>query len=183
METRLEPLEKPAFPLNMAYIFSKLKFGKVLSPLKIVYSRLPLAFGLFANKISSLEKKMVLDKELVYLIRHRVAQINVCSFCMDIGVAIAMKDRMHEEKFAELEDYRTSSVFSLREKAAIQFAEELTKYKKIEHGTFEQAKKLFNPTELAEIAWTVATEHYYNMVNLAFEIESDQLCQLQVRVK
>ena len=39
------------------------------------------------------------------LVRERVARINVCEFCIDIGRAFAIKARMNEAKFDALEDY------------------------------------------------------------------------------
>ena len=64
------------------------------------------------------------------------------------------------------------------EKAALLFAQELTLEKKISDATFEQARKFYSERELVEIAWLVATEHYYNLMNLAFNIHSDNLCPI-----
>jgi len=179
MYTQLHPIEKPAsWSMKLAYLFSKIKFGKVLSPLKVAYVRLPLAFSLFSNKISSLEKKMKLKRELILLIRHHVAQINICRFCMDIGIALAIKDSLYEEKFDHIHDFKTSPFFSAAERAALTFAEELTIHKKINPDTFEQASRYYSERELVEIAWVVSTEHYYNLMNLAFDIHSDNLCQI-----
>ena len=61
MQVRLKPIESPSFIMKLAYQFSKIKFGKVLGPLKVAYVRLPLSFSLFSNKISQLEKKLKLN--------------------------------------------------------------------------------------------------------------------------
>ncbi len=181
MQIRLNPVESPPFVMKLAYFFSKIKFGKVLSPLKIVFVRLPLSFSLFSNKISQLERKMKLKRELALLIRHRVAQINTCSFCMDIGIALAIKDNQQSEKFYHLDEFMTSPLYSEADKAALLFAQELTAEKKISDSTFARAKQYFSERELVEIAWLVSTEHYYNLMNLAFDIHSDNLCQVGKR--
>lgn len=181
MQIRLNPVESPSFVMKLSYLFSKIKFGKVLSPLKVAYVRLPLAFSLFSNKISQLERKMKLKRELALLIRHRVAQINTCSFCMDIGIALAIKDNQESEKFYHLEEFMTNSLYSEADKAALLFAQELTVEKKISDFTFSRAKQYFSERELVEIAWVVSTEHYYNLMNLAFDIHSDNLCQVGKR--
>lgn len=183
MHTRLKPIKSPSFLMKLAYLFSKIKFGKVVSPLNIVYVRLPIAFSLFSNKISQLERKMILTRELALLIRHHVAQINMCSFCMDIGIALAIKYNQQTEKFYHLEEFMTSSLYSEAEKTALLFAQELTTEKKISDTTFANAKKYFSERELVEIAWIVSTEHYYNLMNLAFNIHSDNLCQVNKRPK
>jgi alkylhydroperoxidase family enzyme len=181
MQIRLKPIASPSFPMKLAYLFSKIKFGKVLSPLKIVYVRLPIAFSLFSNKISQLERKMKLKRELALLIRHHVAQINMCSFCMDIGIALAIKDNRQSEKFYHLDEFMTSPLYSEADKAALLFAGELTAEKKISDSTFAGAKQYFSDRELVEIAWLVSTEHYYNLMNIAFDIHSDHLCQVGKR--
>jgi alkylhydroperoxidase family enzyme len=178
MQVRLKPIERPSFIMKLAYQFSKIKFGKVLGPLKVAYVRLPLSFSLFSNKISQLEKKLTLKHELAYLVRHHVAQINSCSFCMDIGVAVAIKNHHNREKFYHLHDYKNSPLYSVSEKAALKFAEELTVDKKISDATFATAKQLFTERQLVEIAWLVSTEHYYNLMNIAFDIHSDNLCEI-----
>jgi alkylhydroperoxidase family enzyme len=178
METRLTPVERPSFLMKLAYLFSKIKFGKVLSPLKVVYVRLPLAFSLFSNKISQLEGKLQLKRELALLIRHHVAQINTCSFCMDIGIALAIKNNQDSEKFYHLEEFKSIPLYSEAEKTALLFAQELTMEKRISDATFASAKKFYSERELVEIAWIVSTEHYYNLMNLAFNIHSDNLCQI-----
>ena len=61
------------------------------------------------------------------------------------------------------------------------FAEELTVNKKVSDGTFAAAQKFFTERELVEIAWAVTREHIYNLMNLAFDIESDGLCQIPDR--
>jgi alkylhydroperoxidase family enzyme len=181
METHLTPVERPSFVMKMAYIFSKIKFGKVLSPLKVAYVRLPLAFSLFANKIGQLERKLHLKRELALLIRHHVAQINTCSFCIDIGIAMAIKDNQESEKFYHLDEFMSSSLYNEAEKTALLFAQELTLEKKISDATFAKAKQFYSERELVEIAWIVSTEHYYNLMNLAFNIHSDNLCQIGKR--
>jgi alkylhydroperoxidase family enzyme len=178
METRLTPIEKPSFLMELGYLFSTFKFGKVLSPLKVAYARLPLSFSLFSNKISQLDRKLKLKREMALLIRHQVAQINTCHFCMDIGIALGLKENQDSEKFYHLDEFRSSPLYQESEKAALLFAQELTLDKKISDATFEQARKFYSERELVEIAWLVATEHYYNLMNLAFNIHSDNLCPI-----
>jgi hypothetical protein len=71
----------------------------VLTPLKVHSARLPIAFGMFAGKVSQLDKKLTLSPEMVLLIRHQVARINICLFCMDIGRALTIKASMNQAKF------------------------------------------------------------------------------------
>src|SRR5262249_36771793 len=91
-DTFLPPIEHPrGLVKKLAYFFTRLQFGKVLTPLKVYSVRLPMAFGLFYGKVSKLDKKLVLPKELALLIRTQVARINVCLFCIDIARSFRIK--------------------------------------------------------------------------------------------
>lgn len=132
MDTYLPPIEKPnGLMMKLAYHFTRRRFGKVLTPLKVHSARLPLAFGLFYTKIGKLDRKLVLPPEIVLLIREQVARINVCLFCMDIGRSFTIKASMNETKFDALEQYQTSSLFSDAERAALDYVTALTKNKKV----------------------------------------------------
>jgi hypothetical protein len=46
--------------MKLVYAIIRQQFGKVLTPMKVAYARLPLAFSLFVSKISKLDKKLLL---------------------------------------------------------------------------------------------------------------------------
>jgi alkylhydroperoxidase family enzyme len=175
----LKPIEEPSGLLvKLAYNMSRWQFGKVLTPLKVVYSRMPIAFGIFGSKISKLDEKLTLPKELVMLIRERVAHINVCMFCIDIARAQVIKQGMDEAKFDALEDYQTSPLFSETERAALDYVTELTRDKHVDAHTFEHVAVFYSEREICEIVWLVASEHFYNMTNIGLNIHSDMLCDI-----
>ena len=180
MKTKLAPIENPpGLIMKFVYWLSRRRYGKVMTPLKVISARLPVSFGLFVNKLENLEQQYQLQKHIALLVRTYVAQLNTCEFCIDIGKLEAMKRFPdHEEKVLSVATYKTSPLFSTPEKAALLFAEELTLYKKISDTTFAEAQKHFTERELVEIAWAVTREHIYNLMNRAFDIESDGLCQI-----
>ena len=67
---------------------SKKQFGKVPTPVKVVYSRMPAAFGMFVGKIAKLDKKLTLPAETQFLIREQVAQ-STCASSAWISGAIS----------------------------------------------------------------------------------------------
>lgn len=178
-EAFLAPVEKPAgIVVKLAYAMSRRQFGRVLTPLKVVYVRLPTSFGLFASRIAKLDKKLILRAETAMLIRERVARLNVCLFCIDIGRAMVIKEALDEAKFDALEDYRTSPLFSEAERAALDYVTELTQTKQVDPHTFERLAQYFSEREICEIVWLVASEHFYNMTNIGLNIHSDMLCDI-----
>jgi alkylhydroperoxidase family enzyme len=116
---------------------------------------LPLAFGLFYTKIGKLDKKLVLPPETALLIREQVARINACLFCMDIGRSFTIKASMNEAKFDALEQYRTSALFTDRERAALDYVTEQTRDKKANPETFARVSRYYSEREICEIVWLV----------------------------
>jgi alkylhydroperoxidase family enzyme len=183
-DTFLPPIEKPqGLIMKLVYYFTRLQFGKVLTPLKVHAARLPLAFGLFYSKVSKLDKKLLLPHEMVMLIREQVARINVCLFCIDIKRSFTIKASMNQAKFDALEQYGTSPFFTDAERAALDYVTELTKDKKVSPNTFARMSGHFSEREICEIVWLIASEHLYNMTNIGLNIHSDMLCDISKKKK
>jgi alkylhydroperoxidase family enzyme len=179
MDTFLPPIEHPhGLMMKLAYYFTRKEFGKVITPLKVHSARLPAAFGMFYGKIGKLDKKLTLSRETILLVREKVARINVCLFCIDIGRSFTIKSSLNEAKFDALEDYRTSNLFTEAECAMLDYVTELTREKKVNPDTFARMARHYSEREICEIVWLVATEHVYNMTNIGLNIHSDMLCDL-----
>lgn len=179
MATFLPPIENPSNPmLKMVYAMSRRQFGKVMTPFKVFVARMPLAFGMFTGKIAKLDNKLELPRETQMLVRERVARINVCKFCIDIGRSFVIKSRMNEAKFDALEDYATSPLFSEAERALLDYVTELTRDKNVKPETFARLARYYSERQICEVVWLVASEHMYNISNLGLNIHSDMLCDL-----
>src|SRR3974390_1185505 len=125
MDTFLAPIENPQSPfIKLAYAMSQRQFGKVLTPIKVVYARMPVAFGMFIGKISKLDKKLELPFEMQALIRERVARINVCLFCVDIARSFIIGSKLSQAKCDALDEYETSPLFSDAERATLDYVTE-----------------------------------------------------------
>jgi alkylhydroperoxidase family enzyme len=179
MDTFLPPIENPSSPmLKMVYGMSKRQFGKVMTPIKVFVARMPLAFGMFYGKISKLDKKLELPQETQMLIRERVARLNVCLFCVDIGRWFTIKANMNQAKFDALNDYATNPLFSDAERTALDYVTELTQNKQVSADTFARLRTHYSERAICEIVWLVASEHFYNISNIGLNIHSDMLCEL-----
>ena len=179
MGTFLPPIEQPSGLIQkIAYSMSKKQFGKVPTPVKVMFSRLPTGFGMFVSKISKLDKKLTLPHETQFLIREQVARINVCEFCMDIGRYFVVKASMNEAKFNAMSDYRTNPLFSDADRAALDYVTELTRDRSVRAETFERLRKHYSERAICEMVWLAASEHFYNISNLGLNIHSDMLCDV-----
>jgi len=179
MNERLRSVEKPKNPIfRIIYVLVKKQYGKVLTPLSQIFVRLPLPFLFWNARISQLDKKLKIGGELTLLIRLRVSQLNTCMFCMDFARNIAVNAYKNPDKFFRIHEYESSPLYSNREKAALRFVSELTTQHKISDATYRNARDFFNDRELVELAWVVSSEHVYNIQNIAFNIESDNICRI-----
>jgi alkylhydroperoxidase family enzyme len=178
----LAPIERPpGLLLKIVFFFVRRQFGKVMTPLTVFAARMPAAFGSFYGKVGQLDKKLRLPATTAAVIRERVASTNMCLFCMDAARYYAMKEFGDTARFDALTDYQTSPLFTEAERAALDYATELTRDKKVAPETFARLKSYYSEREICDIVWLVASEHIYNLTNIGLNIGSDGLCEVSAR--
>jgi alkylhydroperoxidase family enzyme len=180
MATYLAPVEKPSgLVLKVAYYFMRRQFGKVMTPIAVFCARMPLGFLSFYGKVSRLDRNLQLPSATAVIVRERVASLNLCLFCMDAARYAALKASPENgPRFDALERYRTSPLFTEAERAALDYATQLTREKRVEPDTFARLAEHYSERQICEIVWLVASEHLYNLSNIGLNIESDGLCEL-----
>jgi AhpD family alkylhydroperoxidase len=178
---RLEPIEVPRGLFNrIVYWMSRRQFGKVPSVIRVVYAR--------SSKLAMLGYRIrrfsdtgtSLDAGLRLLIQTAVAEAAGCGFCIDIGRAIGLDEGLGLEKFDALPEWRTSPLFSERERAAIAYAREASTDCRVGDETFEQLRKHFDEREIIDIAAMAAIERFYNGLAIPLGLEADGLCALKL---
>jgi alkylhydroperoxidase family enzyme len=177
----LTPIEKPkGVILRIMYWYARRQWGKVPRPFSVFAARMPIAFGNFFGKVSKLDKKLALPGETAILVRARVASLNMCMWCVDGQRWFVMhKTPQHLPKLDALEEYRTNPLFDARQRAALDFATELTEDKRVNPDTFAMLSRHYSEREICDITWLVSSEHLYNLNNLGLNIGSDGLCQIR----
>lgn len=172
---RLEPVDRPPSLLARVMSFGmRHRLGKVITPARVVYNRVPRAWNV-AWALLRLHASFRLEPALALLVQARVAFLNGCAFCEDIARAFAVQQRIGTERFAALAEWESSGAFDERERAALAYADEATREKRVSKATFERLRAHFDEREVVEVTLAVATEHYYNLVNLPLEIPDDGL--------
>jgi alkylhydroperoxidase family enzyme len=172
---RLTPISNPKpIIIKIAYYFSKRKLGKVLSPLRVIYSRSVPIFSV-ATKIISADKKLSLDRDVILLIRNYVSNLNECKFCSNIIEYMSKEEKYKLQKIKELLNFRNSSVYSPCEKAVLKYVEEISLSKSATQETYDELKNYFNEKEIIEITWVCASENYFNMQAKPLGLSSDEL--------
>jgi alkylhydroperoxidase family enzyme len=176
----LAPVEKPkGLMLKLLYRILRRQFGKVPGWMTVFSARMPLAYTSWMGKVYKLNKKLKVSADTAALVRARVDSINTCTWCADAGRWYAINNAPHNlAKLDAIDEYRTSPLFSDKERAALDFATELTETKHVSRETFARLSRHYSERGICEINWLVSTNHLFNINNLGLGIGSDGLCEL-----
>lgn len=180
MATYLPPVERPKGLLKkFTYRVMRWMFGLVPTGTKVFTARMPTAFMTYYAKAYRLDKKLRVPIETAYIVRHRVASINMCTACMDIGRYYGLKKSPETlTRLDAVADYETSSMFIDADRAALDYASELTTCKAVAPATIARLSEHYSEREICELAYLVASEHLANMTNLGLGVGSDGLCEI-----
>lgn len=172
---RLTAIEKPdSLFLRIAYYMSKKQFGKVIAPLRYIYSRSVPALKT-SLKIYQSESKLSIPKETRVFIRYYTSHLNDCPFCSNTAEFLADQDKIELQQWKEFMNFRSSNKFSDKEKSLLAYLEEVNLTKNATDETFENLMKYFSDKEIVEITWLNATENYYNLMAKPLGLRSDEL--------
>ena len=177
---RLEPIDRPpTLKARVAAWLMKRQFGKVITPARVVYNRVPRMYDVGYALIKLQQGGLVLDPTTRFLVTSWIAMINKCTFCVDIARAAALMSKVDLARLDVLAEWRTHPLFDDRQRAALAFAEEANRSIEVSDETFERARKHFSEREITEIVILGAVENFYNRINGALQIEEDGLCAIQ----
>lgn len=119
---------------------------------------------------NELEKVSTIDKTIKHLIDIRVSQINGCVFCLDMHHKEARIHGERELRLYHMAAWRESPLFSEKERAALEWAELLTKIG--EHGVsdqdFDKVRSFFSEKEVSDLTFHVAMINLWNRFGVAF---------------
>lgn len=129
-----------------------------------------LAPGVF-NKlvdISDMLHSGALGRRLVDLVFLRVSQINGCAYCMDMHWRDLMVHGADARELNTLSAWRESPFFTDRERAALRWAEIITRIPDSDASDDEFAalKQHFSDQEIAELGFTISVINAWNLLNV-----------------
>jgi AhpD family alkylhydroperoxidase len=102
---------------------------------------------------------------LIELVQTRVSQINGCAFCLDMHARDLRRHGESWQRLNSLSTWRETGLYSQRERAALNWAETMTRL--ADHSVdrdadFEALKGQFSDKEIVELTWTIATINTWN---------------------
>jgi AhpD family alkylhydroperoxidase len=115
-----------------------------------------------------------IEASLRELLRLRVSQVNGCEFCVRFHTAELKKLNETAERIAGLQDWRSSELFSKRERAALAWAEAVTN---IQEGhapdvVYEAVREQFTDVETVNLTLVIATINSWNRISISLGTHS-----------
>jgi AhpD family alkylhydroperoxidase len=116
-----------------------------------------------------------IEPELLHLVYLRVSQVNGCAYCVDLHHRDAVKIGHSERKLASLVVWQEAPFFSARERAALGWAEALTRLIETHapDEIYARAAAEFGGKELAELSYAIAHMNAMNRIGVGFRMRAD----------
>ena len=101
---------------------------------------------------------------LLELVKMRVSQINGCAFCIAMHVQLARKHGVSEDKLHLLAAWREAPIYSPKERAALAWAEALTRLTggDVSNEVYGEMRQHFSEKEVADLSFAVAEINAWN---------------------
>src|SRR6266498_5171575 len=108
--------------------------------------------------------KSSIEQSLLNLIYFRVSQINGCAYCLDMHSKDLRAAGETEQRLYVLDAWREAPFYTERERAALAWAEAVTKITNgsVDDKIYQEARKQFSEEELIDLTFAVITINSYN---------------------
>lgn len=118
--------------------------------------------------------KSSIEHSLLHLIKFRVSQINGCAYCLDMHSKDLRAIGETEQRLYLLDAWREAPFYTDRERAALAWAESLTKITEghVPDEVYEIARQQFSEEELIDLTLAVTTINAWNRISIAFRVEA-----------
>ena len=181
---RVTPADRASLPFWLRWFFNKQekRYGQVLQP-ALVWSRRPRFFVLFASLWGALShKSSPLSPVLRAMVQVYVAKLTWCEFCIDLNGQTLANEHGGEEKLAELDNWKSSNLYTPAEKAALTWTEAMSGAGcQVTEELHNELKAYFSEQEIMELTALISFQNMSARFNAALDIPSQGLCQIPKR--
>ncbi|MEJ1162934.1 carboxymuconolactone decarboxylase family protein [Variovorax sp. CCNWLW186] len=136
------------------------------------FKTIPKTFEAILAVSASIDSSTV-GKTVLDLVFARVSQINGCAYCLDMHVRDLRKQGEGWQRINSLATWREVSFFNERERAALAWAESLTRladHHDEREAEFAALKAQFSDVEIAELTVAVAQINTWNRINVGMRV-------------
>ena len=113
------------------------------------------------------------DPKLLELVKVRVSQINGCANCLHMHRHDAIKLGETDDRLLLLDAWRESGLYTERERAALAWAESLTRIAETHapDAVYDEARGAFSDDELVALSIGVAMINAWNRLAIGFRVQ------------
>jgi len=114
--------------------------------------------------------KSGLDPKVLHLMKVRVSQLNGCGYCVDMHTKDARLEGETEQRLYLLSAWREAPMYTPQERAALAWAEAVTKLpdQSIPDSVYAMAREQFSEKELVYLTLAIVATNGWNRFSLAF---------------
>jgi AhpD family alkylhydroperoxidase len=111
-----------------------------------------------------------LEPALITLVKVRVSQMNGCGYCIDMHTKDARLEGETEQRLYLLNAWREAPMYSERERAALEWAEAVTRLEngEVPETAYRGARAVFSEEELVKLTLSVVAINGWNRFSIAF---------------
>jgi len=116
------------------------------------------------------------DKTIYHLIKVRASQINGCAFCIGMHTDEAIRDGEKPERLFLLDAWDESSLFNERERAALEWVEEITHISEghARKEAFDALKPHFSEDEIVWLTLAATMINTWNRIAISSRAQYDR---------
>ncbi len=130
--------------------------------------------------IAAVDQKLYnssLGKPLIELVKVRISQINGCAFCLDMHSTAAINAGVPERKLILLGGWDEAAVWSDRERAALGWADAVTKIgeSRAADSAYTPLIDIFDEKEIADLTMLISLMNLWNRLAIAmrYQVQSE----------
>src|SRR5574339_955409 len=114
-----------------------------------------------------------IERKLLHLMKKRVSQLNGCAYCIDMHTKDARAEGETEQRLYGLAAWRESPFYTPRERAALEWAETLTRIAShhVNDELYARTREHFNEAELVGLTFAVIAINGWNRLAIPFRAE------------
>jgi AhpD family alkylhydroperoxidase len=172
-EPRIEPLSPEKAPLlaRLMYRYAKRRFGEVPVPFAVGAHHMPLLVANAAHEALLQRGSKVLPADVRELAVYWTARTVGCSWCVDFGAMLIRLEGLNVERLKEIDNYKTSPLYSEDERAAIAYADAMTTDPHtVTDEQVADLRRRFGDNGVMELTYQIGVENMRARMNTALGI-------------
>jgi AhpD family alkylhydroperoxidase len=126
-----------------------------------------------AKKLLDLNKALqdcAIEESIRDLVEIRASQLNGCAFCLDMHIKQARIHGERELRLHHLVNWRESTLFTPRERAALAWTEVLTRIPEqgVPAELYDRVRGQLSEKELSDLSFVIMSINAWNRINVGF---------------